>query len=55
MDTMKLLKAKFEKLWLDINYDINGVLNERGVGCNEFHTNSILDSIRESKEHMPTA
>ena len=52
MADMDVLKAKIEMLWLDINSDINGMLNERGVGGNEFHTNSILDSIRESKEHM---
>ena len=52
MADMELLKAKFEKFWLDINYDINGMLNERGVGGNEFHTESILDDIRESQEQM---
>ena len=50
MAMMKILKAKFEKLWLDINYDIKEMLDERGVGGNEFHTNSILDAIRESQE-----
>ena len=50
MDEMEVLKAKFEKLRLDINSDIKGMLNERGVGSNEFHTNSILDAIRESRE-----
>ena len=47
---MEVLKEKFEKLWFDINSDIKGVLDERGVGGNEFHTNSILDAIRESQE-----
>ena len=48
MAEMEVLKAKFEKLWLDINYDIKEILDKRGVGGNEFHTNSILDAIRES-------
>ena len=48
MDTMKVLKAKFEKLWLDIK----GMFGKRGVGGNEFHTNSILDAIRESQYQM---
>ena len=52
MADMELLKVKFEKLRIDINSDIKGVLDERGVGGNEFHTNSILDAIRESQEHM---
>ena len=43
---MEILKAKFEKLWLDINSDIKGMIDERGVGDNEFHTNSICDAIR---------
>ena len=42
---MELLKAKFEKLRIDINYDIKGILDDRGVGVNEFHTNSIRDAI----------
>ena len=50
MAEVEVLKEKFEKLWLDINYDIKGILYERGVGGNEFHTNSILDAIRESQE-----
>ena len=50
MAEMELSKAKFEKLRLDINSDIKGMLDERGLGGNEFHTNSIRDAIRESQE-----
>ena len=50
MADMEVLKAKFEKLWLDINYYIKGVLDKRVVGGNEFRTNSIIDAIRESQE-----
>ena len=49
---MEVLKAKFEKLQIDINSGINGMLDERGVGGNEFHTNSIRDAIRDSQEKM---
>ena len=52
---MEVLKAKFENLRLDINYNIKGILNKRGVGGNEFHTSSILDDIRESQEQMHDA
>ena len=52
MAEMELLKAKFEKLWIDINYDIKGMLDDRGVGVNEFHTNSIRDAIRDPQEQM---
>ena len=52
MAEMDVLNAKFEKLWLDINDDIKWVLDKRGVGGNEFHTNSIIDAIRESQEHI---
>ena len=52
---MEVLKAKFEKLRLDINSDIKGMLDKRGVGGNEFHTNSIIDAIRESQEQMHDA
>ena len=48
MDEMEVLKAKFDNLWLDINYDIKRML-EWGVGGNELHTNSILDAIRQSQ------
>ena len=40
--------AKFDNLRLDINDDIKGMLDERGVGGNEFNTNSILGAIRDS-------
>ena len=46
---MEVFKAKFEKLRLDINSSIKGILDERDVGGNEFHTNSILNVIRESQ------
>ena len=52
MAEMEVLKAKFCNLWLDINSDIKGVLDERGVGGNELHNNSIIDDIRESQERM---
>ena len=45
---MEVLKAKFDNLRLDINDDIKGMLDERGVGGNEFNTNSILGAIRDS-------
>ena len=34
MTDMELLKAKFENNWIDINSDIKGMLDERGVGGN---------------------
>ena len=52
MAEMEVLKAKFEKLRIDVNYDIKGILYKRGVGGNGFHTNSIIDAIRESQEQM---
>ena len=52
MAEMELLKAKFEKLWIDINYDIRGMLDGRGVSGNEFHNNSTLYAIRESQDQM---
>ena len=42
------VKGTFEKLRLDIDSDIKGMLDERGVGGNEFNTNSILGDIRDS-------
>ena len=52
MTEMEVLKANFEKLRLDINSDIKEMLDKRGICGNEFHTNSILDYIRESQEQM---
>ena len=49
MAEIEVLKAKFENLRLDINYDIKGELYKRGVGGNTFHTNSILYNIRDSQ------
>ena len=49
---MEVFKAKFEKIRLDINSSIKGILDERDVGGNEFHTNSILNAIRESQEKI---
>ena len=31
---------------------MNKILSERGVGGNEFHTNSILSAIEESNKNM---
>ena len=49
---MEVLKAKSEKLRIDINSDIKGMLDKRGVGGNEFYTNSILYAIRDPQEQI---
>ena len=46
------LKIKFEALQIRIKSDMKDALDERGVGGSEFHTNSILEAIKNSETRM---
>ena len=46
------LKIKFEALQIRIKSDMKDALDERGVGGSEFHTNSILEAIKNSEARM---
>ena len=46
MSKMENLLIKFDKMRGDIKEDFNGVLDNRGVGGSEYHTNQILEAIK---------
>ena len=46
------LKIKFMALQARIKTDMKDALDERGVGGNEFHTNSILEAIKQIETKM---
>ena len=46
MNKMEELLQKFEGIRGDIKDDVGGMLDSRGVGGSEFHTNQILEAIR---------
>ena len=46
MSKMEELMIKFNDLRGDIKTDFGGMLDTRGVGGNEYHTNQILDAIK---------
>ena len=46
------LKNKFQGLQATIKNDMTDALDKRGVGGSEFHTNSILAAIKQSKRAM---
>ena len=46
MSKMENLLMKFEKIRGDIRDDFGGMLDNRGVGGSEFHTNQILEAIK---------
>ena len=48
MSKVEELLQKFSALRVDIKGDIGGMLDIRGVGGSEFHTNQILDAIKNS-------
>ena len=52
MAEIEELKNNFERLKTEIKTNMNNVLDERGVCGNEYHTNSILDAIKQSKDKM---
>ena len=47
MSKMEDLVMKFDKMRGDIKDDFGGMLDKRGVGGSEYHTNQILEAIRE--------
>lgn len=47
INKMKELLQKFEGIRGDIKDDVGGMLDSRGVGGSEFHTNQILEAIRD--------
>ena len=52
MAEIEELKIKFQALQIHIKSDMKDALDERGVGSSEFHTNSILEAIKESETRM---
>ena len=52
MAELEELKIKFDALQMSIKSDTKDALDERGVGGSEFHTTSILESIKESETKM---
>ena len=52
MAELEELKIKFDALQMHIKSDMKDTLDERGVGGSEFHTNSILEAIKESEAKM---
>ena len=42
---MEILRQKIDDIQKGINSEMNEMLNKRGVGGNEFHTNAILSAI----------
>ena len=49
---MEIIRQKFDNIQKGIKSDMKKMLDKRGVGGNEFHTNSILSSIEESNNKM---
>ena len=47
MSEMEILRRKIDDHQKGINSDTDKIIDERGVGGNEFHTNSILSAIEE--------
>ena len=52
MAEIEELKKKFDALQVTIRTDMKDALDERGVGGSEYHTNSILQAIKESEARM---
>ena len=52
MAEIEELKIKFDALQVTIKSDMKDALDERGVGGSEYHTNSILEAIKESEARM---
>ena len=52
MAEIEELKIKFTALQVTIKNDMKDALDERGVGGNEYHTNSILQAIKLSETRM---
>ena len=46
------LKLKKYQLRLDMKSDLEEQINVRGAGRNEFHTNKILEALREPQEKV---
>ena len=44
---MEMFRRKYDYLLKEIKSDMNKIINERCVGGNQFHTNSILSAIEE--------
>ena len=49
---MEIPRQKCDDIQKGIKSDMKKMLKERGVGGNEFHTNSILSDIEESKNKI---
>ena len=56
LNDMEKASQQLSSLRQQLKEDLNGMLDERGIGGNEFHTNAILDAISEisRKIHNPT-
>ena len=54
MSKMEELMIKFNDLRGDIKTDFGGMLDTRGVGGNEYHTNQILDAIKAIRVAGPS-
>ena len=52
MSEMEILRRKFDDIQTAIKSGMNKIIYKRGVGVNEFHTNSILGDIEESNNKM---
>ena len=49
---MGTLQVKYDVLQVTMNYEINTALDGRGIGGSEYHTNNILNSIRDCKHRI---
>ena len=52
MAEIEELKIRFQALQVAIKGDMKDALDERGVGGSEYHTNSILEAIKQSETRM---
>ena len=52
MAELEELKMKFDALQVTIKSDMKDALDERGVGGSEYHTNAILETIKEGEARM---
>jgi hypothetical protein len=49
---MEQLRREFREMQASLKNDMTELINEQGVGGNEFHTNSILTAIQNSTREM---